>query len=93
MSPAYSMLRTPKSFANAKIKWVENTPEILELATKEMLERIFGSSSSIIPDDDLQHRFKVLAETCGVEYCSSPVKAFAPISRDFLEMHVDLLRD
>ena len=91
MSPPVSMFSSQKSYRDAGIHWVENTPEELEAVTKEMLERTESSQSSTIPDDDIQRRFKTLAETCGLKYGGRPVKAFAPISRDFLERHADLL--
>ena len=91
MSPPHTMFRKMNSYRKANLHWVENTPEELEAATKEMLERTGEGSSSPIPDDDLQKRFKTLAETCGLKYDGYPVKAFTPISRDFLEQHRDLL--
>jgi len=91
MSPQVSMYWSMKSFRDGGLHWVQNTPEELEAATKEMLERTDGGPSSTIPDDDLQQRFKVTAEACGLKYGGRPGKAFAPISRDFLERHADLL--
>jgi len=91
MSPPVSMIWSMKSFRDAGLHWVENTPEELEAATKEMLERTDAGLPSPIPDDELQQRFKSLAETCGLKYGGRPVKAFAPISRNFLEKHADLL--
>lgn len=91
MSPPVAMYWSLKSFLYAGLTWVENTPEELEATTKEMLERTDGDPSSKVSDDDLQRRFKALAETCGVKYGGRPVKAFAPISRDFLSQHADLL--
>jgi len=91
MSPQVSMYWSMKSFRDGGLHWVQNTPEELEAATKEMLERTDGGPSSTIPDDDLQQRFKVTAEACGLKYGGRPGKAFAPISRDFLARHADLL--
>lgn len=91
MSPPVSMFWSMQSFRNAGLHWVENTPKELEVATMEMLERTNGSLPSTIPDDDLQWRFKAVADACGLKYGSHPAKAFAPISRDFLERHADLL--
>ena len=91
MSPPHTMFREIDSFRNANLHWVENTPEELEAVTKEMLTRTGEDSSSTIPDDDLQKRFKTLVETCGLKYGGRSVKAFAPISRDFIEQHRDLL--
>ena len=90
MSPPASMFWSMKSFRDGGLHWVENTPEELEAATKEMLDRTDVGSSSRI-DDDLQQRFKAMAEACGLKYGGRPVKAFAPISRDFLDRHADLL--
>ena len=90
MSPPTSMLCLSKSFRNAGLDWVKNTPEELEAVTQEMLERTNCDLPSII-DDELQRRFKALAETCGHNYGSRTLKAFAPISRDFLERNAYLL--
>ena len=91
MSPTFSMLWSMKGFSDAGLDWIENTPEELEAATKEMLERTNCDLPSIIPDNDLQSRFKKLAETCGQKYGEHSVKAFASVSQDFLEKHGDLL--
>ena len=91
MSPPHTMFREIDSFRNANLHWVENTPEELEAATKEMLERTVRGLFSPISDDSPQKKFKTLAETCGLKYDGRPVKAFTPISRDFLEQHQDLL--
>ena len=80
-----------KGFRDAGLDWVENTPEELEAATMEMLERTDGGLPSTRPDNDLQRRFKALAETCGLKYGGRLVKAFAPMSLLFLEQHRDLL--
>ena len=82
-----------KSYNDAGLQWIDNTPEELESATIEMLERTEGGQFNKIPDDDLQRSFKKLAETKGTQYGGHPVRAFAPISRDFLERHSDLLGD
>ncbi len=81
-----------ENFRDAGLHWIENTQEELEAVTKEMLERTTDVGLlSKIPDHNLQRRFKALAETCGPKYGGRPVKAFAPISRDFLERHANLL--
>jgi len=91
MLPPTSTLCSMKGFRDAGLGWVENTPEELEAATMEMLERTDGGLPSTIPDNDLQRRFKALAETCGLKYGGQAMKAFASISRDFIEHHADLL--
>ena len=90
MSPPTSMFCSQKSFRDAGLDWVINTPEELEAVTKEMLERTNCDLPSII-DDDLQSRFKKLAENCGQKYGGRTVKAFAPISQNFLERYAYLL--
>ena len=91
MSPPTSMFWTENRIRNAGLYWVENTPEELEAVTKEMLERT-KSPSSKMADDELQRRFKALAKACGKKHDGGrPVKAFAHISRDFLQHHADLL--
>jgi putative glycosyltransferase (TIGR04372 family) len=90
MSPPTSLFTLPKNFKKAGLDWVKNTPEELEAVTQEMLERTNCDLPSII-DDELQRRFKALAETCGHNYGSRALKAFAPISRDFLERNAYLL--
>ena len=84
-------IRGRPRIGDAGLHWVDNTLEELEAASKEMLERTNGALSSTIPDDDLQRRFKAMAETCGLKHGGRPVKAFASISRDFLARHADLL--
>jgi hypothetical protein len=78
-------------FHDAGLQWIENTPDELEAATKEMIERTDSALPSTIQDDNLQRRFKTMAKNCGLKYGGHPVKAFAPISRDFLERHANLL--
>ena len=82
-----------KHYREAGLHWIENTPEELESATREMLERTTDSTSLHKSDDDLQRRFKTLVEACGFKYHGMPVNAFTPISGDFLEKHADLLKD
>ena len=91
MSPPTSMFYSLERYSKAGLQWVENTPEELEGATQEMLERTANGTSSQYPDDDLQRRFKAIAEECGLKHGGRPVKAFAPISQDFLMRHADLL--
>jgi hypothetical protein len=49
------------------------------------------NGNNLPESDDLQKRFKILAEKCGQKYGGHSVKAFAPVSREFLHKHVDLL--
>ena len=73
------------------LQWIENTPGELEAAKIEMLKRTDPSLGSRISDNELQKKFKTLAENCGFKYGDNSVKAFASISEDFLEMHSYLL--
>ena len=91
MSPPTSMLCSMKGFREAGLDWVENTPEELEATTKEMLERTNGGLPSTITDDDLRKCFKRLAVDCGKKYHGRPVKAFAPIRREFIAQHAGFL--
>ena len=91
MSPPTSMFWSLKDFRYAGLVWVENTPEELAEVTKEMLKRNSGSYSSKLNNDELQRKFKTLAETSGLKYSGGPVKAFAPISHNFLEKNHNLL--
>jgi len=91
MSPPVSMFCSMQRFHDAGLQWIENTPDELEAATKEMIERTDSALPSTIQDDNLQRRFKTMAKNCGLKYGGHPVKAFAPISRDFLERHANLL--
>ena len=91
MTPPVGAFGSMKSFRDAGLHIVKNTPEEIEAATKEMIERT--TLGHTIPDDDLQKHFKAIAESCGLDYGGQPVKAFAPISRAFLEQYSDLLRD
>ena len=79
-----------KSFKDAGLRWVENTPKELEAATLEMLDRNNGSRRLVIPDNDLQRRFKAMAEVCGLKHGGRPVKAFAHISRDIINRNTDI---
>jgi len=90
ISPPISMLTNSQHFLNMGLGWANNTPEELEIATIEMLEKTDDNSSSK-NEDDLQRRFKIVAEKCGQKYGGHPVKAFASISSEFLHKHVDLL--
>jgi len=82
-----------KHFVDAGLHWAENPPKELEAATKEMLERTADKTYSPKSNGNLQKRFRAMIEACGWKYHDSPVKAFAPISHDFLEKHSDLLED
>ena len=74
----------------SKFQSIKNTPEELEQATREMISRTKGNYLQE-PDDDLQIRFKSLAEECGSQYGDYSAKAFAPISREFIHKNFDLL--
>ncbi len=91
MSPRITMFYSSKSFRDAGLAWVKNTPEELEAVNKEMLERTNCDLPSRILDDDLQSRFKKLVENSGQKYGGRTVKAFATISQDFLERNAYLL--
>ena len=91
MSPPLSILWRMESFNDLGLHWVENTPDELEAATKEMLERTAVGKNSNYTEDDLQIKFKAIAEACGKNYGKWHGKAFATLSRDFLERHADLL--
>ena len=91
MSPPVSMLVSMKSYRDAGLKWVENTQEELEKVTQEMLEQTANVKFSQQTDDELQGRFKTVAEACGLKYDGRPLKAFSPIGQDFLRGHADLL--
>ena len=84
------MFYTKKSYENSGLKSIKNTPEELEAATLEMIKR---TNEKIVPNNnELQKSFKSLAEKSGQKYGDFSVKAFAPISQDFLEKHFDLLQ-
>ena len=91
MSPPTSMYFLDNHYLYAGLHLVGNTPEELEAATKEMIERTDGSLPSTITDDEPQRHFKAMADACGLKYGSHPAKALAPISQDFLERHANLL--
>jgi len=91
MTPPTSMIPSDQLFSDAGLQWVENTPEELEAAVREMLGRTAKGKSVPHSDDGLQKRFIRMAEECGMKYGGRPVKAFAPISWDFLNHHADLL--
>jgi len=89
MSPPTTMFGADRLLKEG-LKSLENTPEELEAVTIEMLKRTEGSDSLNL-DDDLQLRFKVLAERCGQKHGGHLVKAFAPISQEFIHKHANLL--
>jgi len=91
MSPPISNFWSMKNFRDADLDWVENTPEDLEAATKEMIERTTERMPQKTPDNDLQLRFKATAKVCGQKYHGRPITPFAPISSDFLAQHAHLL--
>ncbi len=91
MSPPTSMYFLDNHYLDAGLHWVGNTPEELEAATKEMIERTDGNLPSTITDEEPQRHFKAMADACGLKYGSHPAKALAPISQDFLERHANLL--
>jgi len=90
MSPPISMYVRDKKILDDGLVWVANTPKEIEEATVEMLERT-SNDGSLFQDDDIQQRFKSVAEKCGQKHGGHLVKAFAPISREFLDKYVDLL--
>ena len=93
MSPAVSMISSIKNFKDAGLHWTGNSPEELEAVTKEMLKKTDNVGQySTKNDNENQRLFKTLAEKCGKKHGENMVKALAPISYEFLEMHVDLLK-
>ena len=90
MSPPVSMFSSDGKLLNEGLEFIPNTSEELEAATIEMLQRADGKNS-LKPDDDLQKRFKSLAENCGFKYGGNSVKAFAQMSHEFIHKHADLL--
>jgi len=89
LTPPISMFGVEGDYDAAGLQSIKNTPEELEAATKEMIKRTDGNN---LPEpDDLQKRFKVIAEKSGQKYGGHSVKAFAPVSQEFLHKHVDLL--
>jgi putative glycosyltransferase (TIGR04372 family) len=93
LSPPTSMYSSSEHFARAGLQWVENTPVEIEAATAEMLERTANGGSGLDAGDDLQCRFKRIAEECGLKHGGRPVRAFAPVAREFLGRHAELLQE
>jgi putative glycosyltransferase (TIGR04372 family) len=91
MSPPTSMFWSKKAFADSGLQWVDNSPEVLEAATREMLQLTASGTPPSHSDEDLQKRFKAIAEECGMKHGGRTVRAFANISYDFLSRHSDLL--
>tara|TARA_B110000008_G_scaffold272542_1_gene305449 strand:- start:4212 stop:5666 length:1455 start_codon:yes stop_codon:yes gene_type:complete len=90
MSPPLSMIGTYDRFNKEGLVWVENTPEEIKDATLEMLKKT-SKQNIAKSDDDLQRRFKLIAEKCGRKYGGHSVKAFASISQEFIHKHSGLL--
>ena len=91
LRPPTSMFSSPERFSQAGLEWVENTADELAAATQEMLRRTAGEGNASIREDETQNRFKLIAEACGKEYGGQSVKAFATVSREFVNRHADLL--
>ena len=89
LTPPVSMFWSARGFNDAGLLSIKNTPEELREATKEMINQTIGNN--VQEPDDLQIRFKSLAEKCGSKYGEYSAKAFAPISREFIHNHDDLL--
>ena len=93
MSPPLSIIWRMENFNDLGLHWVENTPDELEAATKEMLERTGVSKNVEYSEDSLQIKFKAVADSCGKNYGNRHARALVTLPRDFLEKHVDLLKD
>jgi len=91
MSLLISRIFSTKRLQNEILAWVENKPEDLEYLSINMSERTDGVPSSKLLDEDLQQMLKNTAEDFGLKYGCSPVKAFAPISRKYIQNHSDFL--
>ena len=91
LSPPVSMFSSMERFQEAGVHWIDNTSEELETVTREMIAYTGEAYSSEPRVSSLQQNFKDQAESCGLKYGGRPVKAFAPISKNFLERHADLL--
>jgi putative glycosyltransferase (TIGR04372 family) len=92
MSPPIATFIFPQSFVDADLYWDENTSDELKAATFEMLEKINKLPLKIM-DSNLQRNFKEVAKTSGQKFDGYPVKAFASISKNFIEKHVALLSE
>ena len=92
LTPPVSMFFSARSYDAAGLQSINNTSEELEMATKEMIDRTRGNNL-LESGDDFQIRFKSLAEKCGSKYGDYSAKAFAPISREFIHKHYDLLEE
>ena len=62
----------------------------------EIRKKMFGSRMGVFrrkicKSFRRKNKFKTLAENCGFKYGDNSVKAFASISKDFLDRHADLL--
>ena len=85
-SPSYSMFSSDKFLQDAGLEHVENTPEELEAVTQEMLDK-----TNKIENNNLQKRFKVIGESSALKHGGLSLKAFTPISQNFLAQHTNLL--
>ena len=90
MSPPVSIFVTDKQIFKEGLQWVENSPKELEEVTIQMLERT-NNNVPLKSDDDLQQRFKAIAEKCGQKYGGHSIKGLAPVCHEFLHKHVNLL--
>ena len=83
------MFSSARNFENADLQSVKNTSSEIEAATKEMIMQTrFNNPPEF---DDLQEKFKIIAEMCGQKYGNNSVEAFSPIGKDFLHKHSNLL--
>lgn len=69
----------------------ENTPEEIRDVVQEMLSRFNATLKYTEEDENLQERFKALAEPCGELYGDKGVAINARIGRDFIRKHASLL--
>jgi len=89
LTPPISMFSSARNFENADLQSVKNTSSEIEAATKEMIMQTrFNNPPEF---DDLQEKFKIIAEMCGQKYGNNSVEAFSPIGKDFLHKHSNLL--
>ncbi len=94
----HELLFFPVSTANIQnlydrlgLEIIENTPEEIQDAVTEMLERANGAFQYSEEDEHLQSRFRSLTEHCGKQYGDHGIKVNARIARKFLRQYAHLL--
>lgn len=85
-----NFLSSDKEYKKFNIKVIENSPDEINNATKEMIQRIVFKKEKSSNNED-QKKLKNIIETIIFQQTNSKIKAFADISPSFLKKNINLL--